>query len=659
MSPEQDEDNSKSGNHPTREMATPDHTVMVHVPRELGCYRLTKILGRGGMGEVWQAFDTHLERDVAIKLMRKELLANEDATRRFAREARAVARLNHPNIVQVYAFGDEQGLTYFVMEMVDGETVAQCLKRKKQIPLDDAIHIMLQAIEGLSYANARGIIHRDIKPSNLMITEDSRVKIADFGLAKMVEHDSQMTAAGTAMGSPNYMSPEQARGEEADHRSDIYALGVSLYQMLCGELPFTASSPVSVLLKQIQDPLPEPECLKILGSGALLDVLKKMTAKAPEDRYQTYGDLANALAGLEPNMRFKGAHLPTSSMPAATPPYTPSLVEGSPSEGHAAAPEPPPPPPAALAPVATPSGGGTAVVSSRQTATPLPASMEPKRSKLISYGLMGLAAVVLAAVAAFAIIPLMNNDGEPEDQAATSPASAPPDASSEPALATPAASPAAAPLTPAAATPSPTQPATNIVASPTPGEMQEVDVSANLLPRPTPLPGQPTSFTPTPSIAQLAPSSGQLVLAKSGGEANAAVPLFDASGAQIASLPSGSPASSIRPARLRGESWYVIRHNNGEAFVKAEDAQPVESAGAPVATPAATPAARIYVLGIAGAPADQAIPTYLDNRGRSEYKRYPPGTEVTVIETGITMTKVMSPDSRAVYIYTKMASPKQ
>lgn len=162
---------------------------MVQAPKELGCYRLTKIIGRGGMGEVWQAFDTHLERDVAIKLMRKELVANEDAARRFAREARAVARLNHPNIVQVYAFGEEDGLAYFVMELVEGETVAQCLKRKKQIPLDDAIHILLQAIEGLSYANARGIIHRDIKPSNLILTDDVRVKIADFGLAKMVEHD--------------------------------------------------------------------------------------------------------------------------------------------------------------------------------------------------------------------------------------------------------------------------------------------------------------------------------------------------------------------------------------------------------------------------------------------------------------------------------------
>jgi len=170
------EHNTNSGDSPTRDMPAPDHTVIIDVPRELGTYRLTKLLGRGGMGEVWQAFDRSLERDVAIKLMRKELTSNEEATKRFAREARAVARLNHPNIVQVYAYGDEKGLNYFVMELVEGETVSQCLKRKKQIPLEDALHIMLQAIEGLGYANARGIIHRDIKPSNLMITEnDHRV----------------------------------------------------------------------------------------------------------------------------------------------------------------------------------------------------------------------------------------------------------------------------------------------------------------------------------------------------------------------------------------------------------------------------------------------------------------------------------------------------
>ena len=182
-----------------------DQTVMVQAPETLGCYHLSKILGRGGMGEVWLALDTKLEREVAIKLMRRELLANEEAVKRFSREARAVARLNHPNIVQVYAFGDEKGVIYMVMELVEGETVTQRIKRNTQLVMEEAGQILMQTIEGLSYANARGIIHRDIKPSNLMLTPDFRTKIADFGLAKIIEHDTNMTAAGTTMGSPNYM----------------------------------------------------------------------------------------------------------------------------------------------------------------------------------------------------------------------------------------------------------------------------------------------------------------------------------------------------------------------------------------------------------------------------------------------------------------------
>lgn len=305
-----DDDNKtpvpKSDNDPIN-----DATVLVDIPEQLGAFKLTRLLGRGGMGEVWMGFDTNLERNVALKLMRKELLANQEAVKRFGREARAVARLNHPNIVQVYTFGEEKALTYFVMEMVEGDTIADILKAKKQIALEEAVRILIQAIEGLDYAYARGIIHRDIKPANLMLTPDFRVKIADFGLAKMVEHDTQMTAAGTTMGSPNYMSPEQAKGIEADHRSDIYALGITFYQMLSGELPFTAQSPLTVLLKHIQDPLPEPVVLKEMQNGRVFAVIQKMTEKNPDDRYQDYQGLAAALASLTPSIQYHGSHFAT------------------------------------------------------------------------------------------------------------------------------------------------------------------------------------------------------------------------------------------------------------------------------------------------------------------------------------------------------------
>lgn len=302
-------DENNSDNEPKAEK-----TVIVDVPEQLGMFKLTRLLGRGGMGEVWMGFDTSLERNVAIKLMRKELLANQEAVRRFGREARAVARLNHSNIVHVYTFGEEDGLMYFVMEMVEGETVADRIKEAKQLPLDEAVRILIQAIEGLDYAHARGIIHRDIKPANLMLTPDFRVKIADFGLAKMVEQDTQMTAAGTTMGSPNYMSPEQARGSEADHRADIYALGITFYQMLTGELPFTAQSPLTVLLKHIQDPLPEPMVLRTMQDGRVYSVIRKMTEKDPENRFQNYQGLAAALASLTPGVHYQGSHMPTSSV---------------------------------------------------------------------------------------------------------------------------------------------------------------------------------------------------------------------------------------------------------------------------------------------------------------------------------------------------------
>lgn len=296
-----------------------DPTMIVEVPDKLGPYQLLRLLGRGGMGEVWLAHDTKLDREVAIKLMRRELMSREDAVKRFYREARAVARLNHPNIIQVHAIGEERSLIYLVMEYVDGETVAQRLKRVGPLPLKECVNILLQAVEGLGYAYARGIIHRDVKPSNMMLTSDFRVKIADFGLAKIVEHDSQMTVAGTAIGSPNYMSPEQARGEEADHRSDIYALGISFFQMLTGELPFTGQTPLTVLLRQIQDPLPEPEFLRQLENGRVLEIIKKMTAKNPDERFQTYGGLAAALASLAPEIKVQpAAHAITSTVP--TPP---------------------------------------------------------------------------------------------------------------------------------------------------------------------------------------------------------------------------------------------------------------------------------------------------------------------------------------------------
>ncbi len=279
---------------------------------ELAGYRLIRLAGRGGMGEVFEAEDPRLDRRVAIKTMRRELMNDEASVARFIREARAVARLNHPNIVQIFQIGEERGLLFFVMEWVDGETVSQLLKRAGVLDPDKALDILEQAAAGLGYAHGNGVIHRDIKPGNLMLDRAGRVKIADFGLAKMLESDAQMTVSGTSLGSPSYMSPEQARGEAVDHRSDIYSLGITLYQMVAGQLPHTATTPMSVMMKHVQDPLPEPPALQSLRGGSVLALIKRITEKNPADRCPNYDEI-RALAGA---IR-RGANSPAEMLQAA------------------------------------------------------------------------------------------------------------------------------------------------------------------------------------------------------------------------------------------------------------------------------------------------------------------------------------------------------
>lgn len=629
-----------------------DHTMKVDVPKELGPYRLTKLLGRGGMGEVWQAFDMNLERDVAVKLMRKELLANEEAVKRFAREARAVARLNHPNIVQVYTFGDQGGVLYFVMEMVEGETITQRMKACGPIPIGECVFLLLQAIEGLSYANARGIIHRDIKPSNLMLTPDYRVKIADFGLAKMVEHDTQMTAAGTTMGSPNYMSPEQAKGEEADHRSDIYALGISMYQMLTGTLPFTADSPLSVLLKQIQEPLPEPEKIRVLGDGAVLDVIKKMTSKDPEQRYQTYGGLAAAISNLAPDVRVKGSHVPTASMKAST-----GAEVGAGSAAAAAHAEAglirganesatgtlTSPPAAQLQPP-----NDTALASHRTQSEP------NSRTMAIAGGVVALMTFIGAGL--YFLTPRGSEQGMTGVNSYIPPArpqaTQQVDVAASPIVETP---PPAPTLTPVASS---TPPLPAVEPTPVPQPQVAATVAA-------PMPPPPIVASVTP----MARNISQLVLGRAGG---GVIGLRDASGSVIANLPPGTklPYTSVEGVGQRAQ--YVVTYNGNPAYVSISEAQPdllansgvVASANASARvgikqeTAQPTPVPKL-VLGTAGASRDERVPLYREPRPVREELRLPAGTEVILVEEAADMYRVQLQNGRTMYVLKKMAQQKQ
>jgi serine/threonine protein kinase len=264
------------------------------IGKTIGRYRITEHLGRGGMAEVYKAHQASLDRDVAIKLMHGFLADEPGFLARFEREAKVVATLRHPNIVQVYDFDADHGVYYMVMEFINGETLKarlQTLETKGEwVPLDDAARIVLAVGSALKYAHERGMVHRDVKPANVMITTDGQVILTDFGIAKIVSA-SHLTASGALMGTPSYMAPEQGLGQPGDERSDIYSLGVMLYQLVVGRLPFDADTPLAVVLKHINEPLPLPYLFKPELPEALNAVILKALAKDPNKRYPKVGEL--------------------------------------------------------------------------------------------------------------------------------------------------------------------------------------------------------------------------------------------------------------------------------------------------------------------------------------------------------------------------------
>lgn len=293
------------------------------MPEKIGPYTVVSQLGRGGMGVVYKGRDESLNRFVAIKVLTENLSEDPTFLQRFVREAQAAASLSHPNVVQIYFTGqDEAGHPYFVMEYVSGRSLDHVLRSEGRMDNPRASQLMLQAAHGLAAAHDLGIIHRDIKPANLILDDRGMVKIADFGLALPANAESRLTATGMFVGTPGYLSPEQCAGEQADHRTDIYALGVTYYMLLTGTPPFRGESPLA-LIKQILDANPpdvttvnpniDPESRRILA---------KMIAKNREQRYQNchelVADLDNLLASM--GVRSSTAGLvarSTSSSPAA------------------------------------------------------------------------------------------------------------------------------------------------------------------------------------------------------------------------------------------------------------------------------------------------------------------------------------------------------
>ncbi|MDX1521859.1 MAG: protein kinase, partial [Anaerolineae bacterium] len=261
-------------------------------------YRIVAKLGRGGMAEVYKAYQPGLDRYVAIKVMLGHMDDDPDFVRRFGREARNVGNLRHPNIVQAYDFANEQGLYFMVMEYIDGPTLKEEIRARKKAnkPFDlKEVAIVFTALcNAVDYAHKNKMIHRDIKPANVMITRDGQVVLTDFGIVRQMGA-TQHTATGALTGTPAYMSPEQGQGKKATEQSDIYALGVMLYEMVTGVVPFDAETPFAVIMKHVSEPLPLPTKKNPDLPPPVEQVILKTMSKKPEDRYQTAGELAKAL----------------------------------------------------------------------------------------------------------------------------------------------------------------------------------------------------------------------------------------------------------------------------------------------------------------------------------------------------------------------------
>ncbi len=270
-------------------------------PQTLGRYQLERVLGKGAMGIVYEALDPKLHRKVAIKTILISQLDEEtakDFSMRFVREAHAVARLNHPNIVQVYDFGEEGDMAYLVMEFIRGDELKSTLSTGRQFDRKECVRIMCELLDALEFAHEAGVVHRDIKPANVMLDSQGRAKLTDFGVARVTDSDrthAERTQAGTVVGTPAYMSPEQIQGQRIDRRTDIFSAGVILYQFLTGQKPFTGEGAWTVAKKIIQEDPPMPSSINMALSPEFDRVVAKALAKDPDQRFATAREFSQAL----------------------------------------------------------------------------------------------------------------------------------------------------------------------------------------------------------------------------------------------------------------------------------------------------------------------------------------------------------------------------
>ena len=340
----------------------------------IGQYQILEEIGRGGMAIVYRAFQPSLNRYVAIKVLPRQFSFDREFVERFQREAQAAARLRHPNIVVIYDVGQQDDVHYIAMELLEGYTLKDLIQQQGWLPPERAIYIVRQAASALDYAHRQGFVHRDVKPANIFVGPEDHTTLTDFGVAKAAS-GTQLTRAGVLMGTPEYMSPEQAQGLNIDRRTDVYALAIAAYQMLSGQVPFGGATPHAVLYQQIHEPPPPIRTLRPDLPPSLEGVLDKGLAKDPRARHSSAGAFAQALAAAQT----------VQDRPAASAEIRPTVVA------------PPHRPPA-----------GQPVPATRQR-TPFPAWL---------WGLAGLAAVIL--VVAVILLAMGGGDGGTPLPSATS-----------------------------------------------------------------------------------------------------------------------------------------------------------------------------------------------------------------------------------------------
>ncbi len=370
--------------------------------RILGAYRLEERIGKGGMGEVYRARHTRLGREAAVKILPANLVTESDFLKRFEREAASAASLTHPNILQVYDYGEQDGVPYLVMPYIKNGTLKDRLESGDVTPAQMARYLT-EVAEALDFAHQKGIIHRDVKPANILIDEHDHAYLGDFGIAKALEGTDNLTQTGLGVGTPEYMAPEQAQGR-AEPRSDLYALGVMVYQMLTGRVPYSGSSTVEVLMKHLQEPVPLAN-LRGPAAQQFGPILQRALSKDPNGRYRSGRELMAAvnealartgLANAGPVAPTVVGHAPLPGISPGTPQpggTRPAVGGYTPQPGYPGT--PPPGGPTVQAGGYTPAGGAVGGSLNTMPGGQLLAGMDPNTRKILLIVAIVVAAFVL------------------------------------------------------------------------------------------------------------------------------------------------------------------------------------------------------------------------------------------------------------------------